>query len=75
MTINFSLTNVHLEKFVKKLLDKNDIEDALKRLETLNVEEARMAIAETWNFAHRMDEKMTFIVSKKKLLHWLSTHP
>jgi hypothetical protein len=53
---------------VKKLLDKNDIEDALKRLEALNREEARMAIAETWNVTHRVDEKMKFIVSKKDIL-------
>ena len=36
-----------LEKFVKKLLRRNDVEDALKRLDTLTIEEARMAIAET----------------------------
>ena len=40
------LTYSFLEKFVKKLLGRNDIEDGLKRLDTLTMEEARMAIAE-----------------------------
>ena len=31
---------------MRKLLGRNDIEDALKRLDTLTVEEGRMAIAE-----------------------------
>ncbi|KAI0264805.1 hypothetical protein BGY98DRAFT_1192025 [Russula aff. rugulosa BPL654] len=35
------------KKFVKKLLGGNDIEGALKRLDTLTMEEARLAIAET----------------------------
>ena len=32
---------------MRKLLGRNDIEDALKRLDTLTMEEAKMAIAET----------------------------
>ena len=34
---------------MKKLLAKNDIEDALKRLDTLTQEEARMATAEVFD--------------------------
>ena len=41
------MTYLSLEKFVKKLFGQNDIEDALKRLDTLTMEESRMAIAET----------------------------
>jgi hypothetical protein len=41
---------------MKKLLSKNDIEDALKRLDTLTTEEARMAIAETLKVANRVDD-------------------
>jgi hypothetical protein len=48
----------YIEKFVNKLLGRNDIEDALKRLETLITEEARMAIAETLNVTHRVDDKV-----------------
>ena len=41
---------------MKKLLGKNDIKDALKRLDTLTMEEARMAIAETLKVANRVDD-------------------
>ena len=47
---------------MKKLLGRNDIEDALKRLDTLTVEEARMAIAETLNTTHSMDEKIAVLI-------------
>ncbi|KAF8488440.1 hypothetical protein F5888DRAFT_1292864 [Russula emetica] len=50
------------KKFVKKLLGRNDIEDALKRLDTLTMEEARMAIAETLNVTRKMDEKVAMLV-------------
>ena len=43
---------------MKKLLGKNDIEDALKKLDTLTMEEARMAIAETLKVTNRMDDKV-----------------
>jgi hypothetical protein len=41
---------------VKKLLGKNDIEDALKKLDTLTTEEARMAIVETLKLTNRVDD-------------------
>ena len=44
---------------MRKLLGKNDIEDALKRLDSLTIEEARMAIAETLKVANRVDNKVT----------------
>jgi hypothetical protein len=47
---------------VRKLLGRNDIEDALKRLDTLTMEEARMAIAETLNVTHKMDDKVAVLV-------------
>ncbi len=47
---------------MKKLLGRNDIEDALKRLDTLTMEESRMAIAETLNVTHKMDDKVTVLV-------------
>jgi hypothetical protein len=43
---------------VNKLLGRNDIEDALKRLEALTMEEVRMAIAETLKITHRVDDKV-----------------
>ena len=43
---------------MKKLLGKNDIEDALKKPDTLTMEEARMAIAETLKVTNRVDDKV-----------------
>jgi hypothetical protein len=50
ITSNFwVLTHVSVEKFLKKLLGRNDVEDALKRLDKLTQEEAKMATAEVLN--------------------------
>jgi hypothetical protein len=43
------LTHVYLEKLFKKLLGRNDVEDALKRLDKLTQEETKMATAEVLN--------------------------
>jgi hypothetical protein len=70
------LALLSLETFVNKLLGKNDIEDALKRLDTLTMEEARMAIAETLNVAHRVDDNvMVLIDGGHDPFFWSSTHP
>ena len=47
---------------MRKLLGKNDVEDGLKRLDTLTLEEARMAIAETLNVTHSVDDKVAVLV-------------
>ena len=39
-------TERYLEKFGKRLIGRNDLEDALKKLDKLTQEEVRMAIAE-----------------------------
>jgi len=44
---------------VKKLLGKNKIEDALKRLDTLTQEEVRMATAEVLKVTQRVDNKVS----------------
>jgi hypothetical protein len=44
--------NLCLEKYLKKLIGKKDIEDALKRLDKLTQEEARMAAAENLRLSH-----------------------
>ena len=46
------------EKFMKKLLSKNNIEDAVKKLNTLTMEETRMVIAETLKVTNRVDDKV-----------------
>lgn len=47
---------------MKRLLGKNDIEDALKRLDTLTHEEARMAIAEVLKVTHMMDDNIRVLI-------------
>jgi hypothetical protein len=47
---------------LKRLLGKNDIEDALKRLDTLTHEEARMAIAEVLKVTHMMDDNIRVLI-------------
>ncbi len=47
---------------MKKLLGKNDIEDALKRLDTLTQEEVRMATAEILKVTQRVDDKVTVLI-------------
>jgi hypothetical protein len=49
---------------VHKLLGKNDIEDALKRLNTLTMEEVRMAIAENLKVTNRVDGKVDKVDDK-----------
>ena len=58
---------------MKKLLGRNDIEDALKRLDTLTMEESRMAIAETLNVTHKMDDKVAVLVDgERDTFFWTS---
>ena len=49
---------------MNKLLGKNDIEDALKRLDTLTTEEARMATAENLRVTNRVDDKVDKVDDK-----------
>ena len=51
---------------MNKLLGRNDIEGALKKLESLIMEETWMAIAETLNITHRVDGKMTVLIGGGK---------
>src|SRR5258708_39383697 len=56
------LTEGWLEKYLKKLIGKTEIEDALKRLDKLTQEEARMAAAENLKVAHTVDERVKGVV-------------
>jgi archaellum component FlaC len=47
-----------LEKYVKKLVGKTEMEDSLKRLDRLTQEEARMAAAENLRLTHAVDKKV-----------------
>jgi hypothetical protein len=53
------LTKRCSEKYGKKLIGRTDLEDALKRLDKLTHEEARMATAEVLRMTHAIDEAVT----------------
>ncbi len=49
---------IYSEKFLKKLVGRRDIEDALRRLDKLTQEEARMATAEVLRLTQSVDDKV-----------------
>ncbi|KAH9165971.1 hypothetical protein EDB89DRAFT_1911005 [Lactarius sanguifluus] len=50
------------KKYLKKLAGKTELEDALKRLDKLTQEEARMATAELLKIAHNVENKITQVI-------------
>ena len=52
------LTEIFSEKYLKKLVGRTDIEDALKRLDKLTQEEARMATAQVLKVTHAVDDRV-----------------
>ena len=53
---------------MNNLLGRKDIEDALKRLDTLTLEEAWMAISETLKVTNRVDDKVNRVDDKVTVL-------
>jgi archaellum component FlaC len=47
-----------LEKYGKKLIGRTDLEDALKKLDKLTQEEARMAVAQNLRATHIVDDRV-----------------
>jgi hypothetical protein len=56
------LTEQSLEKYIKRLIGKTDMEDALKRLDKLTQEEARMAVAQNLKATLAVDERVRGVV-------------
>ena len=52
------LTERCSEIFQKKLIGRTDMEDALKRLDKLTQEEARMAVAQNLKATHTVDDRV-----------------
>jgi hypothetical protein len=46
---------------MKKLLGKNDIENSLNSLDTLTLEEARMAVVEVWRITNNVNTNVNGI--------------
>ena len=62
----FGFADCWPEKYLKKLLGKTDIEDALKRLDKLTQDEVRMATAQLLTLTHGVDDKVTKIDDEVK---------
>jgi hypothetical protein len=60
------LADRFLETFLKRLVGRTDIEDALQRLDKLTQEEARMATAEGLKATHGIDNKVDDVGDKVK---------
>jgi archaellum component FlaC len=58
LTNKFPLTKPLSEKYLKKLIGKNDIGDALKRLDRLTQEEAQMAAVQLLKVANTIDNRV-----------------
>ena len=61
-TNKLPLTKPFSEKYLKKLIGKTDIEDALKRLDRLTQEEARMAAAQLLKATNMIDHGVREVV-------------
>jgi hypothetical protein len=57
-------TELHVEKFLKKLAGMTDLEDAVKRLDNLTQEEARMALAEVLRITQSVREELKVVDGK-----------
>ena len=55
-------TELAVEKFLKKLAGRTDLEDAVKRLDYLTQEEARMALAEVLKIAHTVRDDVKVVI-------------
>ncbi|KAH8986452.1 hypothetical protein EDB92DRAFT_1818272 [Lactarius akahatsu] len=56
------------KKYLKKLIGKTSIEDALRRLDNLTQEEARMATAQLLKITHSADDKVKDVSDTVKLV-------
>jgi hypothetical protein len=58
------LTELYVEKVLKKLAGRTDLEDAIKRLDNLTQEEARMALSEVLRITHSVHDGMKIVDRK-----------
>ena len=62
--VDESFLNCHIEKFLRKLAGLADLEDALKNLDRLTQEEARMATAEVLRITHSIRDGVKIVDGK-----------
>ena len=58
------MTEKYSEKYLKKLIGRTDLEDALKRLEKLANEEVRMVVAQGLKATHAVDDRVRVVENK-----------
>ena len=56
--------DIRTERYLKRLIGQNDVEEALQRLDKLTQEEARMAAAEVLTITRGIDDKVQTVDSK-----------
>ena len=56
--------DIRTERYLKRLIGQNDVEEALQRLDKLTQEEARMAAAEVLTITRGIDDKVQTVGSK-----------
>ena len=67
VTVDMSTTaEIRAEKYLKKLIGRMDIEDALRRLDQLTQEEARMAATELLKITRAIDDKVEDVDERVK---------
>ncbi|KAH8992263.1 hypothetical protein EDB86DRAFT_3244414, partial [Lactarius hatsudake] len=63
------------KKYLKKLAGRTELDDALKRLDKLTQEEARMAAAQLLKIAHNVENKIIQVIDdrqRQELRRWVS---
>ena len=60
------------ELFTKKLFGKNEVEDAVQKLDQLTQDEARMAVAQTLGVTHGLRGDMRVVMEGTEHSHDLS---
>ena len=65
--IFFLVCDLVVEKFAKKLLGESEIEDVLRRLDRLTLDEARMAGTETLQVVHGLMSNLKLVIGGTQL--------
>ena len=63
------LTEICSEKYLKRLAGRTDMDDALKRLDKLTQEEARIAIAQNLKATHAVDDRLASVGDEVKAVN------
>jgi hypothetical protein len=73
------LTEISSEKYLKKLVGRTEVEDALKRLDKLTQEEARMATAQILKVTHAVEGRVLGVDDKVAAVidgaNYIFSHP